>query len=116
MSLKPLDIPGGQTQAVKIANDPGKARNIHVTVLNPTAATHAAFFGRSMREVSGPPPTLGQAGFAVVAVANNVVTSTIGGVAYTSFILQGWVGELWAVADAANVISVDVLDSGWPEK
>lgn len=116
MSIKPLDVAGGQTQAVKIANDPGKARNIHLTVINPTAATHCAFLGRSMREVSQPNPAYGIPGFAVVAVANTVVTSTVAGVAYTSIVLQGWVGELWAVADAPNAISIEVLDSGWPEK
>ena len=116
MSQKPLDTLGGVGgAAVKIADDPGKARNIHITVLNPTAATHAAFFGRSQREVSAA-PTFGFPGFAIVAAANSVATQTINNVAYTSFILQAWTGELWAIADIGNgIISIDVFDSAYPE-
>jgi len=116
MSFRPLDTASGVGGgAVKLAADPKRARNIHVTVLNPTAATHAAFFGRTQRELSD--ATIGFAGFAVVAVANNVVTSTVGTIAYTSFILQAWVGELWAAADIANgIISVEIYDSANVEK
>lgn len=115
MAFRPLSTAAGNGGgAVKLAADPRRARNIHVTVLNPTAATHAAFFGRSLRELSD--QTIGIAGFAVVAVANNVVTSTVGTIAYTSFILQGWVGELWAAADIADgIISVEAYDAGSPE-
>jgi hypothetical protein len=117
MSTRQLDTAGGASGgAVRLTQDPQKARNIHVTVLNPTAAAHAAFFGRSQREVSSPSPAFGNPGFAIVAVPNTVVNQTVGGVSYTSFILLGWVGELWAVCDAANTISVEVFDSGWPEK
>lgn len=115
--IRTLDTIGGpQGGPVKLAGDPGKARNIHVTVLNTTAAVHGAWFGRSQRELSQPTPTqIGQMGFAVIAVPNTVVNSTVGGVAYTTYLLQGWIGELWAVADAAG-IAVDVMDSGSPEK
>lgn len=110
-------IGGNQGGPVKLAADPGKARNIHVTVLNPTAAVHGIWFGRSQRELSEPTPTnIGQCGIAVIAVPNTVVNSTVGTVAYTTFLLQGWIGELWAVADAAGLVAVDVMDSGSPEK
>lgn len=117
MSQRALDAIGGVGGGpVKLAADPGKARNIHLTVANTTNATHAVFFGRSRREVSSL-PSLGFSGFAVVAAANTVAIQTVGGVAYTSYILQAWIGELWAVADIGNgVILVDVLDSANPEK
>jgi hypothetical protein len=110
-----LDIASGQNGgAQQLAKDPGRARNINVTVLNPTAAVHAAFFGRNRRELTSP-PVAGIGGFAVVAVPNTVVNQTIGGVAYTSFVIQGWSGELWVAADAPNVISVEVMDSASAE-
>lgn len=113
---RPLDIAAGQNGgAQQLAKDPGRARNINVTVLNPTAATHAAFFARSRRELDIP-PVFGIAGFAIVAVPNTVVNSTVGTVAYTSFVIQGWVGELWGAADAPSVVSVDVYDSASIEK
>lgn len=117
MSQRALDTIGGVSGGpVRLAQDPGKARNIHITVANPTAATHLVSFGRSQREVASA-PTFGLPGFVVVAVANNVVTSTVAGVAYTSYVLQAWIGELWAIADIANgVVTVDIMDSGYPEK
>jgi hypothetical protein len=116
MSLRTLDTVGGTGGGpVQLAKDPGKARNIHVTVSNPTNATHGVWFGRSRREVDTT-PTFGLAGFFVAAVPNTVANQTIGGVAYTSQILQSWVGELWAVADIAAQIQVDVFDSGAIEK
>lgn len=101
---------------VKLASDIGRARGIHVSVLNPTAATHAAFFARSRRELVPAPTGVGQSGLAIVAVPNTVANATVGGVAYTTFVFQGYVGELWAVADVEAVIAVDVLDSGSIEK
>jgi hypothetical protein len=116
MSYRTLDTASGVSGgAIRLADDPGRARNIHVTVLNPTAVTHGAFFGRSRRELTTN-GLIGIAGFAVIAVANTVVTSTLAGVAYTSFILQGWAGELWAAADVSNVVQVDVFDGGAIEK
>jgi hypothetical protein len=116
MSLRVLDAIGGTGGGpVKLASDMGRARGIHVTVANPTATIHAVFFARSRRELVELPPQ-GQSGFAVVAVPNTVVNSTVGGVAYTSVVFQGYVGELWAVADIAAVIQIDVLDSAVIEK
>ncbi len=117
MSQRSLDAIGGVGGGpVRLAQDPGKARNIHVTVANPTAVTHGVFFGRSQREVVSQ-PTFGQSGFAVIAVPNSVAAATIGSVAYTSYVLQAWIGELWAVADiGGGVLSVDVIDSANPEK
>lgn len=116
MSMKTLGVVGGTGGGpAKIAADPGRARNIHVTVANPSNATHAAFFGRSRRELEGTPP-LGQTGFAVVAVANTVATATVNNVAYTSYVLQAWAGELWAVADVDSILQVDVMDSAVIEK
>jgi hypothetical protein len=116
VSYRTLDVASGLNGgAIQLLQDPGRARNINVTVLNPTNATHAAFFGRSRRELAETPP-VGIAGFAIVAVANTVATATIGGVAYTSFILQGWTGELWAAADATGVVQVDVFEGSGTEK
>jgi hypothetical protein len=105
---------------VKLAENPGKARNIHVTIANTTAVAHAAFFGRSRREIDQPPPTgVGFMGYMVPALPNTVPSSpvsiTISGVCYTSEILFGWVGELWAVGDVGELLAVDIFDSGAPE-
>lgn len=114
---KPLDAIGGvQGGPVRVSMDPGKPRNIHVSFGNPTAATHCAFLARSNREISAPNPTGGFPGFAIPCVANSVATATVGGVAYTNFLLQAWVGELWVAADAPGVLFMDVQDAGWPEK
>lgn len=121
MSYRTLEPASGKDGgAICLLQNPGKARNIHVTVLNSTAVTHAAFFGRSRRELTTSGPQ-GIAGFAVVAVPNTVAnaTVTVGGiaVAYTSFILQGWTGELWAASDASgNAVQVDVFEAGGEEK
>jgi hypothetical protein len=116
MSYRSLDVASGANGgAIQLLQDPQKARNIHVTVLNATAATHAVFFGRSRRELVIPGP-LGIAGFAVVAVPNTIANATVGGVAYTSYILLGWTGELWAAADAAGVVQVDAFEAGGVEK
>jgi|SRR5271157_1391625 len=114
--MRTLDVIGGSGGGpVQLAKDPGKGRNIHVTIANPTANVHGAFFGRSRRELMGTPP-LGFTGFAVIALPNSVANSTISGVAYTSIIFQGWLGELWAVADIAAILQVEVIDSGAVEK
>lgn len=116
MSYRSLDIASGQNGgAIKLLDDPKRARNIHVTVLNATNATHAAFFGHSRRELATPGP-IGIPGFAITAAPNTVANQTIGNVSYTSFLLQGWTGELWAAADAASVVQVDVFEGGGPEK
>lgn len=117
MSYRSLDVASGQNGgAICLLQDPKRARNIHVVVLNPTNATHAAFFGRSRRELTTPGP-IGIAGFPVVAVANTVVTQTIAGVSYTVFILQGWTGELWAASDiAAGILLIDVFEAAGVEK
>jgi len=89
MSFRTLDQATGQNGgAVKLLENPGRARNIHVTVTNPTANTHIVFFGNSRRELTDD-PIFGISGFAVVAIANNEVTATVIAVAYSSFILQG---------------------------
>lgn len=116
MSYRSLDTASGVSGgAIKLASDPGRARNIHVSVANATNATHAAFFGRSRRELATPPP-FGIAGFPVTAVPNTVANQTIAGVAYTVFLLQGWTGELWAAADAASVVQVDIIEGSQLEK
>jgi hypothetical protein len=35
---------------------------------------------------------------------------------YTSALLEGWTGELWAVTDAANAVGLHVVDGGSPEQ
>lgn len=117
MSHKPLDTIGGVGGGpVQLAPDPGRARNIHITVANPTNATHGVFFARSLREISDVNPNGGFPGFALIAVANTVVTSTIGTIAYTSILLQGWIGELWAVSDVSGgILTIEVMDSGFVE-
>jgi hypothetical protein len=117
MSYRTLDVAGGVGGgAICLLQDPKRARNIHVTVANASAATHAAFFARSRRELVENPP-IGIAGIAVVAVANTVATATINGVAYTTFILQGWTGDLWAASDATGgVVQVDVMEGAASEK
>lgn len=116
MSYRTLAAAGGASGgAVLLLQDPKRSRNIHVAVLNSSTATHAAFFGRSRRELQTPGPT-GIAGFPVIAVPNTVANQTIGGVAYSVFILQGWTGELWAAADADGVVQVDVFEGAGVEK
>jgi hypothetical protein len=116
MSFRTLDVASGANGgAIKLLDDPKRARNIHVTVTNPTALTHAVFFANSRRELTDDPIN-GISGFAIIAIANNVITSTLGSVAFTSFILQGWVGELWAAADVANVCGVNVFEGAGPDK
>ena len=121
--------------AVKLANDPKRPRNIHVTVMNlDTTTAHCAFFGRSRREL-GQGATGLQMGFALpvppaaapaagngiqFAPGQGVFSETPTGgpaiVAVSSFVLQEWSGELWACADANNKIVVDVFDSSSIEK
>jgi hypothetical protein len=116
--MRTLDAIGGNMGgATKLGGDPGKARNIHISILNPTNAAHLVAFGRSQRELAQPAPNgVGFPGFPVVAVPNTVVNQTVGGVAYSNFLMQGWVGELWAVADVSGIVQVEILDAGWPEK
>lgn len=116
MSYRSLDVASGPNGgAICLLQDPKRARNIHVAILNGTAAAHAVFFGRSRRELVVPGP-VGIAGFAIVAVPNTVVNQTIGTVAYTNYILQGWTGELWAASDATGVLQIDVFEAGGIEK
>jgi hypothetical protein len=121
MSYRTLDIASGANGgAIKLANDPGRARNIHITVLNPTANAHAAFFGRSRRELTTPGP-VGIAGFALPVPSNASTVfapgqGVVGGVSYISFLLQGWTGELWAAADVTALIQVDIFEGSTPEK
>lgn len=116
MSYRSLDTASGKDGgAICLLQDPKRARNIHVVVLNGTTATHAVFFARSRRELVVPGP-LGIAGFPVVAVPNTVANQTVGTIAYTSYILQGWTGELWAAADATSVVQIDVFEAGGVEK
>lgn len=116
--IRTLDIPhGNMGGAVKLANDPGRARNIHISVINSTAVTHAAFFGRSRRELEIPSPTgIGQPGFPVIAVPNTVANQTVNNVSYGDYVIQGWVGELWAVADTGGILMVDIMDGAEVEK
>jgi hypothetical protein len=115
MSYRTLDVASGSNGgAICLLQDPGKPRNVHITVLNNTAQTHAAFFARSRRELAETPP-IGIAGFAVVALPNSVANATVSGVAYTSTLLLGWIGELWAASDILG-IQVDVFESGGKEK
>jgi hypothetical protein len=115
--IRTLSIIGGAGGGpVQLAKDPGKSRNIHVSILNPTAVVHGVWFGRSRRELIQTPTQVGQTGFPVIALPNSVANSTVATVAYTPFILQGWMGELWAVADVDGIIQVDVLDAGSIEK
>lgn len=115
MSYRTLDIAAGVSGGViQLLEDPKRARNIHVTVLNPTAVTHAAFFANSRRELQEN-ATFGINGFAIVAVPNTVANATVGTIAYSSFILQGWVGDLWAASDVAGLIQVDVYEGAGPE-
>lgn len=116
-----LDVASGPNGGARqVARDPGRARNIHVTIQNPTATTHGVFFGRSRRELVVPPPQGGISGFCVPAVPNTVANQTINTIAYTNFLLQGWVGELWAAADygpgAVAPLQVEVYDSAVIEK
>lgn len=117
MSERTVDIASGiNGGAVKLLDDPKRARNIHVVVVNPTAATHGVFFGRSRRELASP-PVVGIKGYPVIAVPNTVANQTIGTVAYTTAILQGWTGELWVAADASGTgMIVDVMEGAAPEK
>lgn len=119
MSYRTLDAVGGTGGGpIMLLADPKRARNIHVSISNDTAAPVAVFFGRSRRELSEP-PTRGQPGFPVIGVPNTVVNQTIAGVAYTTFLLQGWTGELWAVGLSAVIpanVQVDVFEAGGTEK
>jgi hypothetical protein len=115
MSYRTLDAVGGIGGGpMQLLQDPKRARNIHVSVANNTAATVAAFLARSRRELSIA-PVFGQAGFPIVGVPNTVANQTVAGIAYTTFILQGWTGELWAVGSVAGVL-IDVYEAGGSEK
>jgi len=125
MSLRTLDTASGANGgAIQLAQDPGRARNIHVTGVNIDATNaHAVFFGRNRRELAEPSPTgRGIPGFALPIPSTGVSTfqpgmGVVGGVSYASYILQGWVGELWAAADVTGgVVQVDVFDAGSAEK
>jgi hypothetical protein len=108
MSYRTLDVASGANGgAIKLFPDPRRVRKITITVLNPTAVTHAAFFAKTRRELTTPGP-VGIAGIAVVAVANNVATFTVNGVAYTTFVTD-WTGELWAASDVVG-LQVDVQE------
>jgi hypothetical protein len=135
MSFKTLDVAsgsgGGAQQLARVAKYP---RCIHVTVYNLDVANpHCAFFGRSRRElVLGPTGIPG--GFAlpvpaaVAPAAGNGIqyapgegffsAAGAGGVAAifaSSFVLQGWAGELWAAADASNKVQIEVIDAAATE-
>jgi hypothetical protein len=136
--LRTLDTPVGQSGgAQQLAKDPKRPRSIFVTVYNlDTVNAHCAFFGRSRRELQQPGPVGQQPGFAlpvsqaVVPAAGNginfepgagVISEAIGSagaavvVAISSFVLQGWEGELWACADTTNKILVDIMDGASKE-
>lgn len=116
MSYRSIDAASGISGgAICLATDPGRPRNIHVTILNNTASPHVAFFGRSRRELATPGP-IGIAGLAIVAAPTTVVNQTVNGVAYSSAVLFGWVGELWCAADSPNTLQVDVFESGSVER
>jgi hypothetical protein len=116
MSMKPLDVVGGANGGpVRITTNPQRKRHVHITVSNPTNATHAAFFGRSRRELSGTDAIV-QSGFAIVCPPNTVANQTVNGVSYQSFVLEDWTGELWAVADiGGGIIKVEVIDGASEE-
>lgn len=131
MSYRTLDTAGGANGgAIILAPDPKRARNIHITILNQDGgaapgSTHAVFFGRSRRELQTPGP-FGIAGFCipvqgavaghVSAVGTDVVVMQGVNTAVTSFLLQGWTGELWAAADVSGKVLVDVFEASQPEK
>ena len=116
--IRTLDVASGPNGgAIQLAKDPGRARNIHVTGINiDGAVAHAVFFGRSRRELIAN-PLKGVSGFALPIPSTAVSTfqpgmGVVGGVSYASYILQGWVGELWAASDAGGgVVQVDIFDS-----
>jgi hypothetical protein len=111
-----LDVASGANGgAVKLLDDPGRARNIQVTVINPTNVTHAAFFGQSRRDLDTVGPAGSIAGIAVANVGNAVADITINGIAYQTSVLQGWTGELWAVSDTPNLI-LEYVEGAGPEK
>lgn len=127
MSYRALDTANGSNGgSIQLAKDAGaRARNIHVTISNTdNAAAHAAYFGRSRRELAIPGALGIQSGIAVV-VPNTTSTTFglgigvvsnagIGGPAAVStvtVIFQGWVGELWACADAPAKLQIEVMDS-----
>jgi hypothetical protein len=136
MSQRTLDIATGQFGGVQqLCRTSRQPRSIHVTVYNlDTTAAHAAFFGRSRRELGQGPSNI-QLGFcvgvspAVAPAAGNGVNFDAGAgvivetgiqgpalVAFTSMVFQGWAGELWAVADATGKVIVDVFDSAVTEE
>jgi uncharacterized membrane protein len=130
MSYRMLDTASGANGgAIKLLDDPGRARNIHVTVLNQDSAAapggnHAAFFARSRRELTTAGP-FGIPGFCIPVPTSASTTTApgqavvvMGGVntSVVSFLLQGWTGELWAAADATLKILVDVMEGAAPEK
>src|SRR5215831_2239971 len=111
MSQKTLDLASGNNGgAVRISPDPKRARNIHISIANPTNATHVALFGRSRRELVQPPVT-GFADNVFPALPITVPNQPVSGVAYTTALLQLWTGELWAAADIANLITIEVMDA-----
>jgi hypothetical protein len=126
MSLRMLDVPSGPNGgAVQLSPDPGRARNIHVTLFNiDTAAAHAAFFGRSRRELVTSGATGLPSGFCIPVPPAAAATpyapgqanlTTLGpqpNTAVVSFLLQGWCGPLWAAAEKTGLLYVDVFDSG----
>lgn len=111
-----LDVASGSNGgAVKLLDDPGRARNIHVTVVNPTAVTHAAFFAQSRRELENVGPNGSIPGICIINVGNTIPDITILTIAYATFILQGWTGELWATSDIPN-LQCEYVEGAGPEK
>lgn len=124
--MRAIDKPGGLAGPVKLLDDPGKARNIHITVANSSGITRALFVANSRRELLDTSATV-QSGFALIAPENTIPSAygfgTIPGpplpaVAYASYILQAWRGELWAAADTpgAGVLYASVFEGGAPDR
>jgi hypothetical protein len=111
-----LDVAAGSNGgAMKLLDDPKRARNIQITVINPTNTPHAAFFANQRRELDNPGAAGHIPGIAVVNPGNTVASITIATIAYFTTVLQGWTGELWAAADASNV-TVEYQEGAGPEK
>lgn len=117
-----LDIPTGQGGGVKQCTRSQKyPRTVIVTVSHQdTANAHAAFFARSRRELIDN-PIFGQKGIAIVVgpavaattipfpVKDTVNTNKL--TSYSTIVLEAYAGELWACADLANTVNIDVFDS-----
>lgn len=136
MSTRTLDTASGiNGGAVKLCADPKRARDIFVTVTNlDIVNAHAAFFGRSRRELVDAGPVGTQSGFAlpvpaaVVPAAGNGIAFAPGQgviseagvqgpavVAISSYNFQGWQGEMWACADVTGKVLIDVFDGASKE-